>query len=306
MESSPHIPVLLNEVLKSFEDIKEGVFVDCTLGFAGHSYEILKNHPGLKLIGIDRDEEALNFSRKKLAPFKERITLLKGSFSQRVKEIDFESVTALLADFGVSLLQLDSKERGFSFESETLDMRMDKSAHFSAADVVNSYTPQQLEKIFREFGEVKEAKKVANAICKAREQEKITSSKKLAQIIADTIKKKGKTHPATQVFQAIRIEVNRELDEIVSLLDTLEEKKPKNGIIALITFHSLEDRLVKQRFKKWAKKCICPSGAMRCACGNNNNLGEELTKKPLTANSEELKTNPRSRSAKLRVFKFKG
>ncbi len=306
MESSPHIPVLLNEVLKSFEDIKEGVFVDCTLGFAGHSYEILKNHPGLKLIGIDRDEEALNFSRKKLAPFKERITLLKGSFSQRVKEIDFESVTALLADFGVSSLQLDSKERGFSFESETLDMRMDKSAHFSAADVVNSYTPQQLEKIFREFGEVKEAKKVANAICKAREQEKITNSKKLAQIIADTIKKKGKTHPATQVFQAIRIEVNRELDEIVSLLDTLEEKKPKNGIIALITFHSLEDRLVKQRFKKWAKKCICPSGAMRCACGNNNNLGEELTKKPLTANSEELKTNPRSRSAKLRVFKFKG
>ncbi len=306
MDNSPHIPVLLNEVLNAFKNAQNGTFIDCTLGFAGHSFEILKKYPDLKLIGIDRDDEALNFSKKKLAPFKERVTLLKGSFSQKIKEIDFNNITAVLADFGVSSLQLDNKERGFSFESKTLDMRMDQRNPFSAIDVVNSYSAQQLEKIFKEFGEIKEAKKVANAICKAREKEKITSSAKLAQIAAQIIKKKGKTHPATLLFQAIRIEVNKELDEIVSLLDTLEEKKPKNGIIALITFHSLEDRLVKQRFKKWAKKCTCPNGIMRCICGNNNNLGVELNKKPITATNEELKINPRSRSAKLRVFKFKG
>ncbi len=306
MDNSPHIPVLLNEVLNAFKNAQNGTFIDCTLGFAGHSFEILKKYPDLELIGIDRDDEALNFSKKKLAPFKERVTLLKGSFSQKIKEIDFNNITAVLADFGVSSLQLDNKERGFSFESKTLDMRMDQRNPFSAIDVVNSYSAQQLEKIFKEFGEIKEAKKVANAICKAREKEKITSSAKLAQIAAQIIKKKGKTHPATLLFQAIRIEVNKELDEIVSLLDTLEEKKPKNGIIALITFHSLEDRLVKQRFKKWAKKCTCPNGIMRCICGNNNNLGVELNKKPITATNEELKINPRSRSAKLRVFKFKG
>ena len=306
MDNSPHIPVLLNEVLNAFKNAQNGTFIDCTLGFAGHSFEILKKYPDLKLIGIDRDDEALNFSKKKLAPFKERVTLLKGSFSQKIKEIDFNNITAVLADFGVSSLQLDNKERGFSFESKALDMRMDQRNPFSAIDVVNSYSAQQLEKIFKEFGEIKEAKKVANAICKAREKEKITSSAKLAQIAAQIIKKKGKTHPATLLFQAIRIEVNKELDEIVSLLDTLEEKKPKNGIIALITFHSLEDRLVKQRFKKWAKKCTCPNGIMRCICGNNNNLGVELNKKPITATNEELKINPRSRSDKLRVFKFKG
>ncbi len=306
MDNSPHIPVLLNEVLNAFKNAQNGTFIDCTLGFAGHSFEILKKYPDLKLIGIDRDDEALNFSKKKLAPFKERVTLLKGSFSQKIKETDFNNITAVLADFGVSSLQLDNKERGFSFESKTLDMRMDQRNPFSAIDVVNSYSAQQLEKIFKEFGEIKEAKKVANAICKAREKEKITSSAKLAQIAAQIIKKKGKTHPATLLFQAIRIEVNKELDEIVSLLDTLEEKKPKNGIIALITFHSLEDRLVKQRFKRWAKKCTCPNGIMRCICGNNNNLGVELNKKPITATNEELKINPRSRSAKLRVFKFKG
>ncbi len=306
MDNSPHIPVLLNEVLNAFKNAQNGTFIDCTLGFAGHSFEILKKYPDLELIGIDRDDEALNFSKKKLAPFKERVTLLKGSFSQKIKEIDFNNITAVLADFGVSSLQLDNKERGFSFESKTLDMRMDQRNPFSAIDVVNSYSAQQLEKIFKEFGEIKEAKKVANAICKAREKEKITSSAKLAQIAAQIIKKKGKTHPATLLFQAIRIEVNKELNEIVSLLDTLEEKKPKNGIIALITFHSLEDRLVKQRFKKWAKKCTCPNGIMRCICGNNNNLGVELNKKPITATNEELKINPRSRSAKLRVFKFKG
>ena len=305
MNNSPHIPVLLNEVIDSFKDIKSGYLVDCTLGYGGHSYELLKKYNNINLIGIDRDDEALNFSKKKLEPFKDRITLLKGSFSKKLKEIDFSKVTGLLADFGVSSLQLDKANRGFSFDSQTLDMRMDQSSSFSAKELINSYPLEKLEKIFREFGEVKEAKKVAQKIIEYREKKPILSSIELANIVSSVIKKKGKIHPATLVFQAIRIEVNQELEEINALLDILQEKKPKGAIISLITFHSLEDRLVKQRFKKWSKKCICPPDIMRCSCGNNNNLGIELNKKPIVASSDEIKQNPRSRSAKLRVFKFK-
>ena len=305
MNNSPHIPVLLNEVIDSFKDIKSGYLVDCTLGYGGHSYELLKKYNHINLIGIDRDNEALNFSKKKLEPFKDRITLLKGSFSKKLKEIDFSKVTGLLADFGVSSLQLDKENRGFSFDSQTLDMRMDQSSSFSAKELVNSYPLEKLEKIFRDFGEVKEAKRVAQKIIEYRGTKPIDSNLELANIVSSVIKKKGKIHPATLVFQAIRIEVNQELEEINALLDILQEQKPKGAIISLITFHSLEDRLVKQRFKKWSKKCICPPDIMRCSCGNNNNLGIELNKKPIVASSDEIKLNPRSRSAKLRVFKFK-
>ena len=305
MNNSPHIPVLLNEVIDSFKDIKSGYLVDCTLGYGGHSYELLKKYNNINLIGIDRDDEALNFSKKKLEPFKDRVTLLKGSFSKKLKEIDFSKVTGLLADFGVSSLQLDKANRGFSFDSQTLDMRMDQSSSFSAKELINSYPLEKLEKIFRDYGEVKEAKRVAQKIIEYREKKPILSSIELANIVSSVIKKKGKIHPATLVFQAIRIEVNQELEEINALLDILQEQRPKGAIISLITFHSLEDRLVKQRFKKWSKKCICPPDIMRCSCGNNNNLGIELNKKPIVASSDEIKQNPRSRSAKLRVFKFK-
>ena len=222
-----------------------------------------------------------------------------------ILEIDFSNVVAVLADFGVSSLQLDKKERGFSFDSTKLDMRMDTNNPFSAYDVINGYSKKQLEKIFREFGEIKEAKKLALAIVNERANKAIESNLELAKIVEKVIKKKGKTHPATQAFQAVRIEVNQELEEIKSLLDILEEKKPKGAIVSLITFHSLEDRLVKQRFKKWSKSCICPPEFMKCACGNNNHLGKELNKKPITASADEIKKNPRSRSAKLRSFKFK-
>ena len=306
VENSPHIPVLLNEVLDSFKAVQDGIFVDCTLGYAGHSYEILKRHNNLSLIGIDRDDEALEFSKKKLASFKKRVKLLKGSFSKRVKEIDFSNVKALLADFGVSSLQLDKEDRGFRFSSKTLDMRMDQSSSFSAKDVVNGYSENKLEKILREYGEVKEAKKVAQEIVKQRTLKPIKSSLELAELVSKIIYKKGKIDPATLVFQAIRIEVNQELEEIASLLDILEQKKRSEATIAIITFHSLEDRLVKQRFREWGKKCICPPEFMRCECGKDRNLGKELNKKPITATPEEIKANPRSRSAKLRVFKFKG
>ena len=305
IENVPHIPVLLSQVINGFTSIKEGVVIDCTLGYAGHSSAILEHYPNIKLIGIDRDDEALAFSKKRLEKYADRVTLLKGSFSQLLKEIDFSNVTALLADFGVSSLQLDKKERGFSFDSSILDMRMDQKSSFSAYDVVNSYSQEMLEQIFKDYAESREYKKVAAAIVKQRAQAAITSNKELSELIAKTIKGKGKIHPATLFFQAIRIEVNKELEEIKSLLDTLEEKQPKGATIALITFHSLEDRLVKQRFRKWSKRCICPPEAFRCSCGNNNNLGVELNKKPITATKEEIKQNPRSRSAKLRLFQFK-
>ena len=304
-DKSPHIPVLLNEVLASFHNAKDGTFIDCTLGYAGHSFEILKKYENLSLIGIDRDDEALNFSKERLKPFKDRVQLLKGSFSNRLKDIDFNTVTALLADFGVSSLQLDKEDRGFRFDSKLLDMRMDQSNPFSAKDVVNSYPQDKLEKIIREYGEVKEARKVAQKIVQYRANKAIESNIELADIVSSIIYNKGKIHPATLVFQAIRIEVNQELEEITSLLDILEEKRPKGAIISLITFHSLEDRLIKQRFRKWAKSCICPPETMRCMCGNNNNLGKELYRKPIIATKDEIKVNPRSRSAKLRVFKFK-
>jgi 16S rRNA (cytosine1402-N4)-methyltransferase len=302
---SPHIPVLLNEVLASFKDAKSGIYVDCTLGYGGHAYEILKQNSNLSLIGIDRDLEALNFSKERLKEFKDRVEFKRGSFSQQIKEIDFSNVSIVLADFGVSSLQLDKLDRGFSFDSDTLDMRMDQSSTFSAYELVNSYSKEMLEKIFKEFGEIKEASKLASAIVNYRESKEITSSKELADIIAKNIYKKGKIHPATLAFQAIRIEVNKELEEIVSLLDTLENIKPKGAIIGLITFHSLEDRLVKQRFRAWEKKCICPPGIMKCQCGGDNHLGQAKPRKAISAAASEIKQNPRSRSAKLRVFKFK-
>lgn len=301
----PHIPVLLDEVVNGFKDIKDGSFIDCTLGYAGHSYHMLKNYPHINLIGIDRDNEALTFSKKRLAEFKDRVTLLKGSFSERLKDIDFNRVSGLLADFGVSSLQLDKADRGFRFDSKILDMRMDQSSPISAKDIVNSYPQVELERIFKEYGETREHKRVAKEIVKYRQNKTIESNLELANIITNVVKKGGKIHPATLYFQAIRIEVNSELDEINKLLDILELKKPKGAIVGLITFHSLEDRLVKKRFKKWSKKCICPPDIMRCSCGNNNNLGIELNKKPIIATKEEIKQNPRSRSAKLRFFKFK-
>ena len=304
IKNSPHIPVLFNEVINSFKDIKDGIFIDCTVGYAGHSYEMLNMYKNISLIGIDRDIEALNFSKKRLEPFKDRVLLKKGKFSEVLKDIDFNNVSGVLADFGVSSLQLDKEERGFSFNSQTLDMRMDQDSAFSAYDVVNFYPLDELIRVFKEFGEVKESKKIALEIVKSREKSPIKSNLELSNIVLKVVKKKGKTHPATQVFQAIRIEVNKELEEIKTLLDILEEKKPKGAIVSLITFHSLEDRLVKQRFKKWSKKCICPPEFMRCECGNNNNLGVELNKKPIVATKEEILNNPRSRSAKLRSFKF--
>ncbi|ADV46690.1 16S rRNA (cytosine(1402)-N(4))-methyltransferase RsmH [Nitratifractor salsuginis] len=302
---TPHIPVLLPEVMESFSSLDEGVLIDCTLGYAGHSSALLEAHPKLKLIGIDRDPEALEFSAQRLAPYRDRVRLEHGSFSERLPSlIDQEPVVGILADFGVSSLQLDKKERGFSFASENLDMRMNPEAPLRAYDVVNGYPLERLEYLFREYGEIRPAGALAAAIVKARANAPISSAQELAELAKTVLRGKGKTHPATQMFQAIRIEVNDELGEIERLLDTLEAKRPAGAIVSLITFHSLEDRLVKNRFRAWSQKCICPPEAIRCTCGGNHALGEMLSRKPRSASKEELRSNPRSRSAKLRSFRF--
>jgi 16S rRNA (cytosine1402-N4)-methyltransferase len=303
---SPHIPVLLPEVLESFSRLDEGVLIDCTLGYAGHSSALLEAHPRLELIGVDRDPEALEFSAERLAPYQERVRLMHGSFSELLPSlIEQESVVGILADFGVSSLQLDKKERGFSFASERLDMRMDPQAPLSAFEVVNEYPVERLEYLFGAYGEIRPARALAEAIVQARSQAPIRSARELAELAKKVLRGKGKTHPATQMFQAIRIEVNDELGEIERLLDTLEAKPPSGAIVSLITFHSLEDRLVKNRFRAWSRECLCPPEAIRCTCGGNHALGRMIGRKPRSAGSQEMRANPRSRSAKLRSFQFR-
>ena len=302
---TPHIPVLLDEVLDSFKDVNEGYFVDCTLGYAGHSSEMLAKYPHFKHIGIDRDDEALAFSKKRLEPYEGRSKLYKGTFATVLPTLKETPIMAILADFGVSSLQLDKKERGFSFVSETLDMRMDSSSPLSAYEVVNDYPKDKLEYIFDTYGEVRSYRKLAGAVIEARAKAPIASAKELSEIAKQVIPAGGKIHPATLMFQAIRIEVNDELGEIEGLLDAIEAKHYKDEVVSLITFHSLEDRLVKNRFRKWSTACICDPQAMRCTCGKNHDMGKALSRKPLTATKEELKINSRSRSAKLRSFKFK-
>ncbi len=305
MSEIPHIPVLYREVITAFDGIEEGIIVDCTMGYAGHSSMLLEAKEKITLIGIDQDQTAIDFSTKRLAPFGERAKIKKGRFSDVIKTIiaeeGAENIRGILADIGVSSLQLDQKERGFSYESETLDMRMDRGAALSAAEVINGYSQQELEHVLREYGEIRNAAQIASEILKHRP---FTSAKDLSDVVKPFGPRGKKIHPATLVMQAIRIEVNDELGELSRLLDAIEEADLPHARIAIITFHSLEDRMVKQRFSQWKQSCICPPEAMRCTCGNNHSKGKIVTKKPLTAQKDELKENARSRSAKLRVFEM--
>ncbi|MEN8718529.1 MAG: 16S rRNA (cytosine(1402)-N(4))-methyltransferase RsmH, partial [Sulfurovum sp.] len=209
-------------------------------------------------------------------------------------------IRGILADIGVSSLQLDKEERGFGFNSEVLDMRMDQNQTLDASFVVNNYSQNELERVFKEYGEVREYKKLASLIVANRP---FTSSKELAEFISKKMYK-GKLHPATLPFQGIRIEVNDELGVLERLFDSIESIKPQNCYVAIISFHSLEDRIVKNYFKKWSKSCICPPQSFRCTCGNDHALGKVITRKPVIPTKDEIKQNPRSRSSKLRVFKF--
>ena len=303
MSESPHIPVLYREVIDAFAGVEEGIIVDCTMGYGGHSSMLLEANTKITLIGIDQDQTAIDFSAKRLAPFGDRARIKKGRFSEMIKTIideeGRENIRGILADIGVSSLQLDEKERGFSFESGTLDMRMDKGAALSAAEVVNGYSQKELERVLRDYGEIRNAAQIASEILKHRP---FHSAKELSDVVKPFGARGKKIHPATLVMQAIRIEVNDELGELSRLLDAIEKAKLPHARIGIISFHSLEDRMVKQRFAQWSKSCICPPEAMRCTCGNNHRLGKIITRKPLTAQADELRANARSRSAKLRVF----
>ncbi|WP_345993842.1 16S rRNA (cytosine(1402)-N(4))-methyltransferase RsmH [Sulfurimonas sp. HSL-1716] len=306
MKDIPHIPVLYREVLEAFDDVDEGIIIDCTMGYGGHSSLLLENKPGIKLIGIDQDQTAIDFSTERLGPFKERVEIKKGRFSKVIKEIlknnDVTEIKGILADIGVSSLQLDQKERGFSYESDTLDMRMDKDALLSASDVVNGYSVIELEKILRDYGEMRNYKQVASYIVNNRP---FHSAKELSEKLRHLLPRGKKIHPATLLMQAIRIEVNDELGELNTLLDEIQNIGLVDTDVAIISFHSLEDRIVKQRFNEWSKECICPPEAFRCTCTRDHAIGRVKSKKPITAKEDELKKNPRSRSAKLRVFKIK-
>lgn len=304
VQKSPHIPVLYREVTEAFAACKEGLIIDCTLGYGGHTSLLLDANEQRRLIGIDQDPTAIAFSTQRLAEYTDRAQIRQGRFSDVAKSLLSEytdQVCGILADIGVSSLQLDVRERGFSYESDTLDMRMNPAARLCASEVVNDYSQSALEHILREYGEVTNARQVAQTMVQKRPFE---SAKQLSDAIFHLMPRGKKIHPSTLVMQAIRIEVNDELGELTRLLDAIEQGPQKHLRVAIITFHSLEDRIVKQRFTTWAKNCICPDDAMRCTCGNNNAIGKIITKKPLTAQEDELRSNSRSRSAKLRIFQI--
>lgn len=300
MQNIPHIPVLYNEVLDCFKEINKGYIIDCTTGYAGHSSGLLNQNSSVKLICNDQDDEALNFSKNRLKDFENRVEFNKGNFENIIKKFENYPIRGVLADIGVSSLQLDKLDRGFSFNSENLDMRMNQNQSLDASTVINSYSQVELENIFKEYGEIREYKKIASLIVQNRP---FYSAKELAEFFYNKLPK-GKIHPATLIFQAIRIEVNDELGVLDRLFKSMEEAKLKDCIVAIISFHSLEDRVVKNYFKKWSENCICPKDAFRCECAKNHALGKIITKKPIIATNFEIKQNPRSRSAKLRVFRF--
>jgi 16S rRNA (cytosine1402-N4)-methyltransferase len=297
---------MLNEVKTIFEPIKDGYLIDCTLGYGGHSSALLSENSSLHVIGCDRDEEAIEFSNKRLEKFKDRVTIEHEKFSTIVNKYEHLPIRGILADVGVSSLQLDSESRGFGFDSSVLDMRMDTAQSLSAYEVINTYPKNELERIFRDYGELREYKKIAKLICDTREKNPI----KEAKVLADLVGRRGhingrKVSTATLVFQAVRIEVNRELEELEELLKSIQNSKIDECIVCVISFHSLEDRIVKQTFKSWMKSCICPPSALRCECGDNHAIGEVITKKALEPTEAEVKANPRSRSSKLRAFYIK-
>lgn len=304
-KSTPHIPVLLKEVLSIFGTIKEGVVVDCTLGFGGHTQALLEQNPNICVVGIDKDKQARDFATDRLKKFGKRFQCIGGSFAESFGKILSQHghlITGVLADIGVSSFQLENKERGFGFQTNSLDMRMDTQAHLNAYMVVNNYSNYDLQRVLRDYGEIREYKKMAHLIVERRTKKLFESTQDLSEFIQSHFKN-SRIHPATLAFQAIRIEVNDELNELKKLL--IQISQFKSGIFGVISFHSLEDRLVKNAFKEWSKSCICESFAYKCTCGGKQEKGVVLTKKPLIASAQECKQNPRARSAKLRVFAFK-
>lgn len=302
-----HEPVLLNECIKALDIKENGIYVDGTLGGAGHSEQILKKlSKNGKLIGIDRDREALSAASKRLEKYK-NVTYIYGNHDdirQILNELNINKVDGILLDLGVSSYQLDERSRGFSYMGDNpLDMRMDTSNGITAKDVVNTYTEEKLANIIWEYGEERFSRQIAKNICKFRKESPIETTKELVEIIQESIPKSLQKdgHPAKRTFQAIRIEVNNEIKPLYETIKNSAYCLKQGGKLVVITFHSLEDRAVKNAMLDLQGKCTCPPGLPYCVC-NYESWGKMVNKKPIIATKEEQESNSRSKSAKVRIF----
>ncbi len=302
-----HKSVLLKETIEGLNVRKGKIYLDGTLGGAGHSYEILKKLDGTGLlIGIDQDEEALKAAREKLSDFKnvEFFNLNYIDFEKALDELGIDKIDGVLLDIGVSSYQFDNPERGFSYRFDApLDMRMDKTLKISAKEIVNTYSEGEITQIIKDFGEEKWASRISKFIVEERKNKSINTTFDLVEIIKNAIPasaRRNGPHPAKRTFQALRIEVNKELDVLKNSIDKFVKRLNPGGRIAIITFHSLEDRIVKNSFKYLEKDCICPPTSPICTCDKKREI-KIITRKPITASEDELKENNRSHSAKLRI-----
>ena len=304
-----HKSVLLQETIDNLNIRPDGIYVDGTLGGGGHSYEIASRLSSKgRLIGIDQDEAAIAAAGERLKPFADRVTIVRNNYCNMdmvLKDLGIERVDGILLDLGVSSYQLDTAERGFTYKTDApLDMRMDRRQQMTAKDILNEYSEMELYRIIRDYGEDKFAKNIAKHIVAARQVKPITTTGELTEIIRESIPMKMQVksgHPAKRTFQAIRIELNRELDVLRDSLDGMIDILDDGGRLCIITFHSLEDRIVKTIFRKNENPCTCPSDFPVCVCGKKSK-GKVITRKPILPGETEMEENPRSKSAKLRIF----
>ncbi len=303
-----HRPVLIREVLECLRPNEKGIYADCTLGGAGHSYEILKaSSPGGRVIGLDRDADAIEAAVRRLSEFGDRATLVRGVFSDLpviLEGLGIKQVDGILYDLGVSSYQLDNPHRGFSYQKDApLDMRMDRETGVTAGDLVNTLTVEELGRIFREYGEERFAGRISSLIVRERDKAPITTTGQLVDIIKRAIPARNRRegpHPAKRTFQALRIAVNRELDMLKEALPGMSGCLKPGGRACVITYHSLEDRIVKEAFREMARSCLCPKDFPVCVCGKKP-LIRIIRPGGVTPSALEIEENPRARSARLRV-----
>ena len=303
-----HLPVMVKEALEYLNCRQDGIYIDGTLGSGGHSLEILKcSSPNGRLIGIDWDEDAITVAKNRLNHFQDRITIIYDNFKNLgdiVRNLKVHEVDGILLDLGVSSIQLENEDRGFSFRLEgPIDMRMDKSSRLKAFDLVNSLSIPELEQILWDYGEERFGKRIAISIADYRKRKPISTTVELADIVSAAIPSRfrpKRIHPATKAFQAIRIAVNDEFRNLETAIQVGIDLLRKGGRFCVISFHSLEDRIVKQSFRLLERGCICPPGMPECNCQKESEA-KVLTKKPVLPSEDEIRENPRSRSAKLRV-----
>lgn len=305
MREFKHIPVLLNECIEGLNIKKDGIYVDGTLGGAGHSFEIATKLENTgELIGIDRDQEAIKKAKETLKNFNNVIYVQDNhdNIKEILEKLNIEKVDGILLDLGVSSYQIDEETRGFSYmKNSPLDMRMDKTQNLTAEDVINTYPEEKLADIIYRYSEEKFARQIARRICEHRKIKRIENTTELVEIIEKCVPKQIQGHPAKRTFQAIRIEVNNEIEPLYNTVTSAIDLLKAGGRLCIITFHSLEDRAVKEAYADSVGKCICPPDLPYCVCGNKSK-GKIITKKPILPTEEEMDENSRSKSAKLRIF----